>query len=83
MKAISTQIDNLVDLLKKNISNKEFLNSRDNFDLLYEKVSQDAFKSISVLIENFIDDFTLKLSYSQLLKQLKTFLSLKPAQNDD
>jgi len=68
MKAISTQIDNLVDLLKKNISNKEFLNSRDNFDLLYEKVSQDAFKSISVLIENFIDDFTLKLSYSQLLK---------------
>lgn len=35
MKGISIQLDSLVDLLKKNISNKELIQSKDNFDMVY------------------------------------------------
>ncbi len=35
MKGISVQFDNLVGVLQKNITNKDLLQSKDNFELVY------------------------------------------------
>lgn len=68
MKGLNIQFDNLVEVLQKNLKNKELLQNRDSFDLVYEKITQETFKITSLIVDMAVEDFSIKQSYTKLQK---------------
>lgn len=68
MKGLNIQFDNLVEVLQKNIKNKELLQNRDSFDLVYEKITQETLKITSLIVDMLVEDFSIKQSYTKLQK---------------
>jgi hypothetical protein len=68
MKGIHIQFDNLVNFLQKNIKNKETIENRESFDIIYEKVTSETLKFVSIIFDEIIDDYSIKSSYDKLLK---------------
>lgn len=68
MKGLNIQFDNLVEVLQKNLKNKELLQNRDSFDLVYEKITQETLKITSLIVDMVVEDFSIKQSYTKLQK---------------
>lgn len=68
MKGLNIQFDNLIEVLQKNLKNKELLQNRDSFDLVYEKITQETFKITSLIVDMAVEDFSIKQSYTKLQK---------------
>lgn len=83
MKGINIQFDNLASLLQRNINDRELIGNRDSFDMIYQKVTQEIFKTVRFIFEGAVEDFSIKHSYDKLLKEMKEFLALKPALHED